>query len=50
MRVNLEFKPQDLWIGAYWKRARWIGGTLIHIWICVLPCLPIHIRWYRRDR
>lgn len=44
--VRLEWKPADLWIGAYWETQRYIGkprAASLHIWICVLPCLPIHI-------
>lgn len=37
--VALEFKPQDLWIGLFWRNER---GRL-DIWICLLPCWPIHI-------
>jgi hypothetical protein len=44
MSIRLEWKPQDAWIGAYWKQTeeRW------HLWICLLPCLPIHLQWTRR--
>lgn len=37
-RLQLEWKPQDFWIGAYWENTR----ERIDIWICLLPCLPIH--------
>jgi hypothetical protein len=54
MRVRLEFKIEDMWIGVYWKSS---CTTLAHmdgkepevtynqldIWVCLLPCLPIHI-------
>ena len=40
-RAALEFKPRDLWVGAYWKRI----GNCIDLWICLLPCLPIHVSW-----
>lgn len=43
--VALEFKLQDLWVGAFWHRKRSILGSEQHIWICLLPCLPIHIMW-----
>lgn len=39
--AQFEFKPQDLWIGVFWKR---IGST-VDLWICVLPCLPLHLSW-----
>lgn len=41
MTVKIEFKPQDLWIGAFWQRR----ATIQHLWICIIPCLPIHFQW-----
>lgn len=48
MRIRFEFKPQDLWIGVYWRLRtlkdyleNWETG--IDIWICLLPMLPLHI-------
>lgn len=38
--VDLERKLADLWIGAFWSRS----GPLLNVWICLLPCPPIHIR------
>lgn len=37
--VRLEWKPQDLWIGVFWKKET----LYVDVWVCVLPCLPIHI-------
>ena len=33
---RLEFKFVGLWVGAFW--------TEEGLWICLLPCLPIHFR------
>ena len=44
-RWAFEWKPQDLWIGAFWKR---IGNTL-DLWICVVPCVPLHLYWGWHD-
>ena len=35
--VRIEFKKQDFWIGAYWDSS--------NIWICLIPCFPIHISY-----
>lgn len=50
MKIRIEFKPQDLWIGAYWenrlaRREDILHGyaDAFHLWICLLPMLPIHI-------
>lgn len=55
MKIKLEPKWQDLWIGAFLeKKFKKIIPTYdfmpaiektYHIWICVVPCLPIHIWW-----
>jgi hypothetical protein len=39
IRIRLEFKVQDLWIGIYWSTT----DSATDIWICLLPTLPIHI-------
>ncbi len=39
---QLEWKPQDLWVGAFWKRT----GNCVDLWICLLPCVPIHVSWW----
>lgn len=52
MRAQLEFKPQDLWVGIYWD-VRWecqpphnddcVPQNNLHIWVCLVPMLPIHL-------
>lgn len=53
MKIKLELKWQNLWIGAYWEKKTDVVYPKYdymptikktwHIWICVVPCLPIHI-------
>lgn len=49
MKIRLEVKLEDLWVGAYWHTdpPLWRGSATVrrHIWICLLPCLPLHISW-----
>lgn len=50
LHIRLEVKLQDVWIGLYWKRKRrsgtgWPPDTRTDVWICLVPCLPIHIWW-----
>jgi hypothetical protein len=42
-KIQLEWKLQDFWLGVFWKR------TKLHtdIWICLIPCIPIHITLWR---
>lgn len=41
MKWKIEFKPQDCWIGAYFKRK----DAVQHVWICIVPMIPLHIWW-----
>jgi hypothetical protein len=43
-KVRLEWKLEDFWIGVFWKVGRIPCGT--DIWICLIPCVPIHIWSY----
>lgn len=42
--IYLEFKLPDFWIGTFWKRK---NEWRIDIWICFIPCLPVHIIWWK---
>ncbi len=45
--AQLEFKPQDFWIGAFWKTTYpYYAKRMTDIWICILPMMPIHISLY----
>lgn len=37
----LEWEPRDVWVGVYWRRSR--GRGVLDVYVCVLPCLPIHL-------
>lgn len=44
VHVRLEFKPADCWIGVFWDRKPNYTTRHFerHVWVCVLPMLPIH--------
>jgi hypothetical protein len=45
--VALEWNPRDLWVGVYWSR-RVVGrAASLHAWVCVVPCLPVHVHAFR---
>ena len=43
--VRLEFKPQDLWIGVFWKTTQKCHGSYVDLWVCILPMVPVHFSW-----
>jgi hypothetical protein len=56
MRIRLEFKPQDCWVGMFLEKTpsidpEWalMPGEVLeyyhHVWVCLLPMLPIHASW-----
>ena len=43
--VSIQWKPQDLWIGAFWRRI----GNAFDVYVCIVPCIPIHFScWGKR--
>ena len=51
MKIRLEFKLQDLWIGAFWRTTYRITDEgeqpfSWDLWICLIPCLPIRLTKY----
>jgi hypothetical protein len=48
VNIRIEFKPEDLWIGVFWRKQHEQGWhTRFDVWICILPCVPIHVWWQR---
>lgn len=50
MNIRVKFEPRDLWIGVYWNVTHrdLLPSPLwwrIDVYICLVPCLPIHFRW-----
>lgn len=45
--VRFEWKLADMWVGLYWSRERLadMSDHLFHVWVCFLPCIPLHICW-----
>lgn len=51
MKARIEFKYQDLWIGAFWTTTTIVDYNLndtfrrTHLWLCLIPCFPLHLSW-----
>lgn len=39
LKVQIQWEPRDLWIGVFWRKT----DLCLHIYICLLPLVPIHI-------
>lgn len=58
MKIKLELNWQKIWIGVDWeKKIKKIIPKYdfipaiektFHVWINIIPCLPIHISWVLR--
>ena len=45
--ILIEFKLEDMWIGLFWKKImRYQGFYQYDIYICLIPCFPICIRYF----
>ncbi len=43
--ANIMFEKKDCWIGVFWRHYADYKYASWHLWICLLPCLPIHVMW-----
>lgn len=47
----IRFDPRDLWVGIYWNNEvqdsdpLLLPRTTFHLYVCVVPCFPIHLTW-----
>lgn len=44
MSWRFKWEPRDLWVGIYWDTS----GIWLHIYVCIIPCLPLHVTFQRR--
>ena len=51
MTARIEFKLEDVWVGVFWRAEHFelTASTFYDVWVCIVPCLPIHIMWERKD-
>lgn len=45
---RFEFKPQDCWIGVFWKTTKGEYADKLDVWVCLLPMLPFHYTLFYR--
>ena len=54
MKISTGFDWHDKWFGVYDKLEEGVGTlypkrAFHHVWICIVPCFPIHIWWEVKD-
>lgn len=42
-RVRLKLEPRDAWVGLFWDVQRFCGRETLHVYICAIPFVPLHI-------
>lgn len=42
--ARFEWKPQDCWVGVFWKRT----DRTLDVWVCVVPMVPLHFGHHER--
>lgn len=45
--IKFKLEPRDIWVGVFWDRHAIGGVRIFDVYICVLPCLPIRLRWVK---
>lgn len=44
--ISFEFCKKDMWFGLYWEDEGYEPFGWIDFYLCIIPCFPIHIRYY----
>lgn len=47
VRVSLEREPRDVWWGVYWDKEARALHSVCHVYLCIVPMLPIHLQFLR---
>lgn len=48
-KVQFQFEPRDLWVGLFWRVNRHPFFSTLHLYICVVPTVPLHISILRHS-
>src|SRR4051794_10057978 len=48
LSISVCWKPQDLWVGAYFEGPKHQSSSdRFTLYVCIIPCLPIRIKHVR---
>ncbi len=45
LKMQFQFECRDMWIGMFWRRTK----VALHLYICLIPCVPLHVTWARAE-
>lgn len=52
MKVDLSLDLHDLWVGVFWRIDEEVWDrqwySIVHVYICLLPAVPLHLRFRLR--
>ena len=45
IKAQFQWEPRDLWIGIFWRINREMTPPFctLHIYVCILPMMPLHV-------
>lgn len=43
LKVQFQLEARDFWVGLFWRVNRHPGYAIVHLYICLIPCVPLHI-------
>lgn len=46
LSVSVGFNHHDLWVGAYWRHHNAFGYHWTHLYVCLIPMLPVRLSWF----
>lgn len=46
VKAQFQWEPRNAWVGLFWRRT----NVTLHLYVCVVPFVPLHITILRRPR
>lgn len=47
LHARIEIASQECWIGVFWRQCEDSPYWRTDVWVCVVPCVPLHLWWNR---
>lgn len=43
IKAQIQWEPRDIWIGLFWRTTERERNRYLHLYVCVVPFLPMHV-------